>query len=143
MSDPVTHNINASVQKTYEWIIDVERELHDDNRQRAYHALRSVMHALRDRLPVEEAAHLPAELPSVLRGVYYEGWSPAHKPEKLDRRAFLERVEKESAAPGNSDPLRSTRAVFSVLRQRLADGEIADVRSILPADYQDFWEPAS
>jgi len=142
MNDPVTANINASMQKTSEWLISVEEELHATNRQAAYQALRSVMHALRDRLTVEEAAHLAAGLPSFLRGVYYEGWSPTNKPEKLDRQQFLDCVQASYAGPDAIDPVRCTKAVFAVLQQRIGSGEIDDVRSILPRDIDALWPPS-
>ena len=44
-----------------------------DDRQDAYRAVRGVLHTLRDRLPVEESAQLAAQLPTLLRGVFYEG----------------------------------------------------------------------
>ncbi len=144
MSDPVTANINASVQKTYEWLNDVQEALPNGGRQAAYHAARSVLHALRDRLTAEEAAHLAAELPSPLRGVYYEGWSPAGKPDKMKRPEFLDRVRRElESAPGPSDPEASTRAVLTMLQKRIAAGEISDVRSVLPGDFADLWPTAS
>jgi uncharacterized protein (DUF2267 family) len=139
MSDSVTSNINSSVQKTYEWIADVESELHSSSRQEAYHALRSVLHALRDRLTVEEAAHLAAQLPGVLRGVYYESWSPANKPDKLGKHEFLDRIKGEYAAAGHADPHRCATAVFAVLRKRISAGEIQDIRSMLPKDIQELW----
>jgi len=137
MSDSVSRNINSSVQKTYEWLAELEHELHITDRQAAYHALRSVLHALRDRLPVEEAAHLAAELPMVLRGMYYEGWRPTHKPEKLNREAFLERVSEGYGAPLPPDPQRMTEAVLAVVQRRIAPGEIADVRGTLPKDLRE------
>jgi hypothetical protein len=142
MHDPVTANINASMQKTSEWLVSVEEELHDSNRQAAYQALRSVMHALRDRLTVEEATHLAAGLPSFLRGVYYEGWSPTNKPEKLDRQQFLDCVQASYAGPSPIDPLRCTKAVFAVLQRRIGSGEINDVRSILPREIEALWPPS-
>ncbi|MEI6818232.1 MAG: DUF2267 domain-containing protein [Verrucomicrobiota bacterium] len=139
MNDPVTANINASMQKTSEWLASVGDELHDDNRQAAYHALRSVMHTLRDRLTPEEASHLAAGLPAFLRGIYYEGWSPSNKPEKLDRQQFLDCVQASYSGPGALDPLRCTKAVFAVLQDRIGSGEIGDVRSILPRGIEELW----
>jgi len=46
------------------------------DRQRAHHALRAVRHALRDRLPLHLAAHLGAQLPLLVRGIYYDSWHP-------------------------------------------------------------------
>jgi uncharacterized protein (DUF2267 family) len=139
MNDPVASNINSSLQKTTEWLTCVEHELHDDNRQSAYHALRSVMHALRDRLPAVEAAHLAAGLPMLLRGMYYEGWSPANKPEKLNKQEFLDRIQESYSGPGGLTPLRCATAVFAVLQQRIGMGEIGDVRGILPRDIGELW----
>lgn len=43
-------------------------------------ALRSVLHTLRDRLTVEEAADLSAQLPLMIRGIYFDAWTPATAP---------------------------------------------------------------
>jgi uncharacterized protein (DUF2267 family) len=112
MSDSVTRNINSSVQKTYEWLVDMEGELLTADRQIAYHALRSVLHALRDRLSPNEASDLAAQLPTYLRGVFYEGWKPANKPEKFNLDEFLNRVASNYDAALPAEPLRFTEAVL-------------------------------
>ncbi len=53
---------DTTVQTTNEWLQDVEAAVGAD-RQVAYRALRAVLHALRDRLPVEEAAEPGDQLP--------------------------------------------------------------------------------
>lgn len=144
MSDAVTRNINASVQKTFEWLNDVERALGTDDRQVAYHALRAVLHALRDRLIGEEACDLAAQLPTMLRGVYFEGWSPAHKPDKMNRRQFLDRVASHLAnTVCELDSARCVSAVFGVLQDRVATGEVLDIRGCLPEDFEDLWPAAA
>lgn len=140
MSDAITRHINSSVQKAYEWLADLELELGTGDRQVAYRALRSVMHALRDRLPVEEATHLAAELPMILRGLFYEGWQLAHKPEKLSLDSFLERVVVNYDAPEAPDPMRVARAVLALFKKRISAGEIKDVRQALPQDLQELWQ---
>lgn len=140
MSDPVTRNFNATLQKTYEWLKEVEDALCYDDRSTAYHALRAVLQALRDRLPPVEACELAAGLPALLRGIYFEGWSPEGKPEKMDKGEFYERV-KQLAGPtsGDLNPARCVPAVFGVLRKRIAAGEIDDIRGVLPDQFASLW----
>ncbi len=140
MSDPVTRNFNSSLQKTYEWLEDVKHALGGGTRQTAYLALRGVLHALRDRLIPEEACDLAAQLPTVLRGVFFEGWSPAHKPVKMNRDQFIARVWDEvSGATGSIDPEDCITAVFEVLERRIAAGEIAEIRGAMPKQLQALW----
>jgi uncharacterized protein (DUF2267 family) len=63
------------------------------NRHKAYLALRATLHALRDRLTVEEVAQLGAQLPTLIRGFYYEGWDPTGKPLRVrHKEQFLARL---------------------------------------------------
>ena len=83
MSNSVLEVFDASLQKTQVWLNDVMGELDwEEQPQKACLALRTALHALRDRLTVEEAVHLGAQLPILIRGVYYEGWKLTGKPVK-------------------------------------------------------------
>ena len=100
---PTTHPtiIDRSVEKTNVWLRDLCEELESQDRQYAYHVLRAFLHALRDRIPVDESAQLAAQLPVLIRGIYYEGWVPSHTPQTYhDLRAFLERVAAEAEPDG-------------------------------------------
>ena len=44
---------DQTMQKTYLWISDLMKELHWQDRHKAYLALRAVLQTLRDRLTVE------------------------------------------------------------------------------------------
>ena len=132
---------DATVHKTNEWIHDVMKELDWDDRAGAYHALRTVLHALRDRLTVEESVDLAAQLPMLVRGFYFEGWQPAHVP-LGDRTTeqFLEHVRAGYRGDDWVDVERITRAVFRVLAQHVTSGEIDDVRRCLPKDIAELWD---
>ncbi len=82
----------------------------------AYSALRAVLHALRDRLTAQQATHLGAQLPLLVRGIYYEGWHAAQKPTG-DRQVdeFLTRVAAELPPMFPRDALGVTKAVFDLL----------------------------
>lgn len=134
--------IERTVQKTYSWLKDIEEELATDNRHRAYHALRSVLHHLRDRLTVEESADFAAELPTLIRGIYYEGWQPSNMPIKIrSKEEFLELIKQDFAKEGEEvNPEEIVKAVFNVIKRRIADGEIKDILSELPKHIREIFE---
>jgi uncharacterized protein (DUF2267 family) len=128
----------TTLQKTASWLKEVMHELGTEDRHRAYSALRAVLHALRDRLTVEEVAQLGAQLPMLIRGFYYEGWDPSGKPLKeRHREEFLAHVS--SALRDEPDPERVARAVFAVVARRVSEGEIEDVKQMLPRELREFW----
>ena len=87
----------TTVQKTNSWLNDLMQIAGFQDRHKAYLALRAALHALRDRLTVEEVAQFGAQLPMLIRGFYYEGWDPTGKPPKVrDKEQFLARSRKRS-----------------------------------------------
>lgn len=132
---------DTSVQKSDLWLKDVMEKLHWDSRHQAYQALRTVLHLLRDRLTVEEAADLGAQLPMVIRGIYYDEWKPSRSPSKIrSKEKFLERVLQDFKGYQDIDAEQLTRAVFQVIRSRVTEGEIEDVEGMLPEDLRELWE---
>jgi uncharacterized protein (DUF2267 family) len=131
---------DVTLQKTDLWLGQLMRLLPTDDRRVAYLALRATLHALRDRLTVEEVAQLGAQLPMLIRGFYYEGWDPTGKPLRIrHRQQFLDRITSELAYVKDKDPEDVARAVFTLLVQRISDGEIEDVKHVLPAEIGDLW----
>jgi len=130
-SDPTI--IERSVEKAHVWLNEIAEELGTEDRQYAYRALRSVLHTLRDRLTVETAAELAAQLPTLIRGIYYEDWSPARTPVAIhDVDAFLERVASEGTMRGETEASLAVEAVARVLRSHVSEGEIDHVLAVLP-----------
>jgi uncharacterized protein (DUF2267 family) len=126
--------LDHSVQETNVWLRAVAEQLQFEDRQHAYNALRAVLHALRDRLPPEVAVHLGAQLPMLVRGLYYEGWHMAGKPTReRSVEAFADHVLRELPPKFPLDPLTVTRGVFEILWERLEPGEFAKLMDHLPA----------
>jgi uncharacterized protein (DUF2267 family) len=96
------HAIDEAINKTNHWLEDIERNGNYEDRRHAYACLRAVLHALRDRLDIEVAAHLAAQLPMLVRGIYYEGWDPTRVPIRMSVDEFLDRVEAEAHLKGRS-----------------------------------------
>ena len=129
---------DQSLETTKEWLREVQELMGLDDEQRAFRVLRAVLQALRDRLTIEEAAQFAAQLPMLLQGVYYHGWTPAGKPLKIrSRQEFLDRVAE--GLMREHDPEEACRAVFRVLEDKMPGGEIEDVKRILPAPIRDLW----
>jgi uncharacterized protein (DUF2267 family) len=138
--------LDRTIQKTNIWLRDALRELDWVSTQRAYLATRAVLHALRDRLGVEEVAQLGAQLPIFIRGVYYEGWIPTRVPGKSRKReAFLAQVRNEFAHTRNPDvdPEHVSRAILRVVCKHVSEGEIEQIKHLLPHDLRSFWPRAN
>jgi uncharacterized protein (DUF2267 family) len=131
---------NQTMQKTHLWLNDLMAELDWQDRHKAYLALRAVLQTLRDRLTVEEAAQLGAQLPMLVRGFYYEGWNPTGKPVKeRHQEEFLNHVKSYFKTDDKVVPEKVVRAVFRVLSRHVTEGEIADIKQILPATLREMW----
>ena len=138
MSATGLESIDHTVQLTHIWINDLDARLGWEDK--SFRLLRTVLQALRDWLSVNEAVGLGAQLPELLRGIYYEHWRPAATPVKQRRKAdFIARVDKAF----KTDPILFTSeavaAVFELLSEKITAGEIEDVRHALPADIRALW----
>jgi uncharacterized protein (DUF2267 family) len=140
MSQSSLPPFDSTIQTTNVWLNDVLERLGWQDRYRAYHALRAVLHALRDRLAVDQVAGLAAQLPMLVRGFYYEGWHPHGKPLKERKKEeFLAHVAEAFRDDLTVDPERVTRVVFSVLSKHVTPGEIEGVKRCLPAELRTLW----
>ncbi len=129
-----------TIHLTNQWLNELMKELDWEDRSRAYRGLRASLHALRDQLPVEAAVHLAAQLPMLVRGFYYEGWTPGRKPVRARSvKAFVGLVEKAFAQDPDEDPARIVRAVFGLLSRHVSEGEARNVRSCLPEGVRSLW----
>lgn len=131
---------DKTTQLTNIWLKDLMERLGWEDRHHAYTALRSTLHALRDRLPVNEAAHVGAQLPMLIRGFYYEGWHPAGTPTgERTKDSFLAHVRKAFRDDPSLDAELVVRAVFEVLAERISPGEVEDIIRTLPAEIRELW----
>ena len=127
--------IDRTVAKTYEWLHQVAERDDLDDLNRAYHVLRAVLHTLRDRVEPNVAAHVAAQLPLLVRGIFYEGWDPAKTPMRMSLTEFLSRVEREAGLKGTSEAEEAARAVMAVCWSELGEGTMGHLISVLPSDF--------
>src|SRR6186997_2980503 len=133
MSNTGLEIFDATLQETNHWLKIVMEELQTSDRRIAFGALRAGLHALRDRIGLQNAVHLGAQLPMLLRGAYYEGWHPAATPTRERHLAdFIDHVGAPLPRETTINPAEAARACFAVMERCLDRGELLEVRGSLP-----------
>lgn len=133
---------DSTVDKTNRLLNEIEERYGwpSDRRVQSYSALRIVLHALRDRLTVEESVDLAAQLPMLLRGLYYEGWMPSRVPDRMSKEEFLNRIRSEFTYAIDTSIDDLVRTVFQVLERHIAAGQWQDIRTTLPQEFSPLFE---
>ncbi|ROT29639.1 DUF2267 domain-containing protein [Micromonospora sp. HM5-17] len=128
--------IESSIEKTNIILKEIEQAYGwpKERRNQSYAALRTVLHLLRDRLPVQESAHFAAQLPILVRGIYFDGWDPSVVPIKLNREEFLYEVRAGFPFDVEGGPATVVNTVLNALRRHVTEGEWDDVKSSMPKD---------
>ena len=124
--DHAVHAANA-------WLRDVADEFDTEDRHFAYRVLRAWLHLLRDRLTVEASAHFTAQLPELLRGIYYDAWDPSAVPQRYGVAEYESRFARD-ATISQRDVHRAATAVTAVAQRHLSPGQIDKVFGQLPED---------
>lgn len=140
MNDTSLPVMDHAVQQTNTWLKTLIETHHFKNRHDAYSALRAVLHALRDRLTAEQAVHLGAQLPTIVRGIYYEGWHLAGNPSRDHQvQEFADHVSAQLPPKFPRDPVTTSKAVFALLADELDPGLVAKLGAALPAPIRGLW----
>ena len=132
---------DETVHATNTWLHEITSRLGWDDRQKGYRLLRASLHALRDRMPVTEAAQFSAQLPILLRGVFFEGWRPSATPNKVrSKDEFLAGLRSAFSRDRDFDAEAAFREVISVMKFHISAGEIEDVRRAMPEEIKALWD---
>jgi uncharacterized protein (DUF2267 family) len=137
--------INKSVLKTYEWLKDISKYAGWESKAQSLAALRVTLHQLRDNIPIENAAHLSAQMPIFIRGIFFENWHPSCMPlkerkENIFLASIKDHLENFGEAGEDIDPLVAVKAVFKTLSDKISEGEIQKIISVLPKQIRSLWE---
>ncbi|MBG6104394.1 DUF2267 domain-containing protein [Micromonospora vinacea] len=136
MADAMISAFESSLDKTNLILKDIENAYGwpKERRNQSYAALRTVLHLLRDRLPVDESVEFAQQLPVLVRGIYFDGWVPSDVPIKLNRDDFLYEVRQGFPYDAEGGPERVTQVVLDTLRRHVTQGEWQDVKDTMPKD---------
>jgi uncharacterized protein (DUF2267 family) len=132
--------LDHAPQVVAEWLNRLEEHLAWQDRSRSYLLLRVTLHAVRDFLTVDEAVDLSAQLPVLLRGLYFEGWVPSHTPaQHRSKSDFIARVTAHFSDRPLEDPEAAVAAVFDLLRRQVSEGEFNQVANAMRKSLRDLW----
>lgn len=127
--------------ESYRWVYETALALDRTGEPSlAYHGLRGVLFALRDRMPLEEVFQFSAQMPVHIRGIFFEGYNPTNKPQKFHVAELLDRIEQEVRPQSDLDPRNIFKAVLQVLHQHISEGELNDIYAAMPGDIKTLWD---
>ncbi|OBH35739.1 hypothetical protein A5692_11540 [Mycobacterium sp. E342] len=132
--------LDHAIDSAHTWINDVAKEFGTEDREFAYRVLRAWLHTLRDRLTVEASAHFAAQLPDLIRGVFYQGWNPDSVPDKYDAQAYTIRFSREAnIAP--DDVRKAAAATTAAALHHLPVAQIEKALGQLPIEIRTILRP--
>ena len=132
--------IDRNIETTNIWLNELSNELHAEDKEEAWNCLNAVLRTIRDRLPAEDAVHFAAQLPTLIRGSYYEGWRPSEAPHKWRHKEdYLAAVRDRMPGRDKMDIEEAVRAVLRVAGHHMNEEEIRKIKSIHPKDVWDLW----
>lgn len=136
MAEQLHSAFESSMDKTNVILKEIEQAYGwpKEQRNQSYAALRTVLHLLRDRMPVPESVEFAQQLPVLVRGIYFDGWQPENMPIKLNRDDFLYEVRQGFPYDVEGGPEQVVQVVLDTLRRHITQGEWQDVKSTMPGD---------
>lgn len=132
---------DTTAQKTMLWLKEIDEEVGwpPKDRHHAYQALKACLHQIRDRLTLDEMAHLGAQLPLLVRGAYYEGWDPSKERPGRGADDFVNGLIQEATWQPEYDYETITRACLLVLSRHVDAGIARHVREAMPHEIRRLW----
>lgn len=122
-------NFDNYLKDAKTWLHELCDQLGIDDEKKAGRIFRSVLHALRDRIPTGEALHLGAQLPIIWKGIYYDGFT-MHEPVRIRHEdEWLEFIRSKDSGAQEADfptldhAYYAFQDVMKFLRTRLSEGQ--------------------
>jgi uncharacterized protein (DUF2267 family) len=136
-------SLDSSLQTTMEWLSEIQEELEWPDKEKVYKATKAVLQAIRDRSPFEETLHFTAELPLVMKGMMFDGYSLSGKPVKIRNIAeFFDYVqERYGSGQGNViNADEACRGVINVIADKVGEGEMKKLVANMPEDIRPLFQ---
>lgn len=124
-------------------IHEVAFELGTD-RNRAARVLRAVLHAVRDRIPPDDAIEFAQGLPMALKGIYIDRYDISKTPVRIrTREKFIDFIYSKSGItapidfPDRESVVEGLHAVFIVLESNMDYGQVHQIKRMMNIDIVD------
>ncbi len=136
-------SLDRAIQNAVLWLKDAQNELMWDDKEKAYRATKAVLQAMRDRLPIEEIAHLMANLPMVMKGMMMDGYDYQQKPVRMRTiEDFYSCIQDyyDSQRRDEINAEDATHAVITMLKKRIGEGEMHKVAANMPLELKPLFQ---
>jgi len=85
-------------------------------------------------------ADLSAQLPTLIRGIYFENWDPLNTPVwERSKQDFLRTIEEGFSDDDLTDVEVAIASAFRLLDRHISHGEIVQVRSSMRKSLRELW----
>lgn len=122
------------------WLHTLCRYLGIDDEQKTSRIFRSVIHAIRDRIPTGEAIHFGAQLPIIWKGIYFDGFK-MHEPVRIRHEdEWLEFIRSKDSGAEQADfptldhAFYAFQDVMSFLRDHISEGQYKQIADALHSE---------
>jgi uncharacterized protein (DUF2267 family) len=129
------------------FIREVACELGTDDHSLALRVTKAVLHAVRDRIPPDDAVQFAQGLPTMLKAIYFEEYDISRTPvvirnadEFIDFIRYKNRFSAINDFRSPQDVVDCLRAVFRVLERTLDYGQVRQIKHLLHSGISDLIE---
>ena len=109
----------------------------DADRNQAARVTRAVLHAIRDRIPSDDAIQFAQGLPMALKGIFIDRYDPSKTPVTIrNKERFIDFIRSKNPAaeidfPDRESVIFALQAVFYVLENNMSYGQVQQIKQML------------
>lgn len=109
---------------------------------------RAIIHAIRDRLPADDAVQFAQGLPIAIKGIYFDQYDISstpviirHRNEFIDFIRFKAQNTAEIDFPTDESVMFALQCVFNVLERNMSPGQINQIKYLLHSEIMEMIDP--
>lgn len=140
-------NLERFGHEANRFINEVADELGTSDGQQALRITRAVLHAVRDRIPADDAVQFSQGLITVIRGIYFEQYDLSRTPVVIRSQdefiSFVRNKNREAAMsdfPTREHVIQGIKAVFRVLERNMDYGQVEQIKRLVSDEVRELIE---